>query len=673
MGNTDEVEDPDIPSIMVKRSACQKIKQVLANGVKVRLQVPVASGPSQLDAAFDNGIIVHEYGHGISNRLTGGPSEVNCLFNDEQMGEGWSDFFTLVMTTHPDVNEPEQARGIGNYVMRAAPGGQGIRRQPYSTDFSINNQTYDDIITSSTAPHPVGEIWAATLWDLYWAMIEEHGWDDNIYTGNGGNNKAIQLVMDGLKLQRCNPGFIDGRDAILAADQVNYGGENECLIWKVFARRGLGWGAIQGESFDRRDGVPSFDTNPSCSGQLLISKKVTEEINPGDTIKVNIRLTNYTNSIASNIVVTDNIPAQTSYMPSAETIEGINGNSFVVEQSGNQLVFNLSEGLNRGESTELSYFLLSNPELASNRRFFDGAEEGLTQFTTEDLAGNGEWVIDSSEVFQDEKHWFIATTEEKSDQVLQTLNPVFIDGQQPVLRFYHKYVTEPNFDGGIVQVSRDGVNWEVIDDAQFFKNPYRGVIAYSAFIIPNAKGFWGEKNDYIGTYIDLEKYKGEELYIRFRFANLDQNTFEPEGGLGWLIDNVEVMDMLNYNSEVCVSYNQGASSCAIPAARGTIVNSNNLVITDVDDLDYESQVEMRIFPNPSIGNGFNVEIATPIAQDIFVSLYSMEGKMVKSINLSGGQFGSYRTFINTSRLAKGMYTVQLTTSKGVVTRKMMIN
>jgi len=33
------------------------------------------------DGDFDNGIIAHEYGHGISNRLVGGPSNTSCLGN----------------------------------------------------------------------------------------------------------------------------------------------------------------------------------------------------------------------------------------------------------------------------------------------------------------------------------------------------------------------------------------------------------------------------------------------------------------------------------------------------------------------------------------------------------------------------------------------------------------
>ena len=56
------------------------------------------------------------------------------------------------------------------------------------------------------------------LWEMTYALIDEHGFNANLITGNAGNNKSLQLVTDGMKLQPCSPGFVDARDAILAAD-----------------------------------------------------------------------------------------------------------------------------------------------------------------------------------------------------------------------------------------------------------------------------------------------------------------------------------------------------------------------------------------------------------------------------------------------------------------------
>lgn len=211
---------------------------------------------------LDNGVIIHEYGHGISNRLTAGPQNVSCLFNAEQMGEGWSDYLGLMLTMEPgDVGSDN--RGIGTYVIGQPTSGNGIRQYPYSTDLGINPHTYADV-NSVSVPHGVGSIWCAMLWDMTWLLIDQYGFDPDIYNGTGGNNIALQLVMDGMKLQACEPGFVDGRDAILLADQINNGGANQCLIWEAFARRGLGAGADQGSSNNLGDGVVNFDEPCSC-------------------------------------------------------------------------------------------------------------------------------------------------------------------------------------------------------------------------------------------------------------------------------------------------------------------------------------------------------------------------------------------------------------------------
>ncbi len=215
--------------------------------------------PLSLDGDLDTEIVTHEYGHGISNRLTGGRFNTSCLQNEEQMGEGWSDFFALVMTIH-NGDQAEDIRAMGSY---ASGDPNGIRTYPYSTDFGINPHTYDDIKTE-VAPHGVGSVWTAMLWEMTWDLIDEYGFDEDIYNGTGGNNIALQLVMDGLKLQPCSPGFVDGRDAILEADDIANGGANRCIIWRAFARRGLGLSANQGSSNSKSDGTEAFDVPTDC-------------------------------------------------------------------------------------------------------------------------------------------------------------------------------------------------------------------------------------------------------------------------------------------------------------------------------------------------------------------------------------------------------------------------
>ena len=264
-----------IPVVMVDNIDGEAIIAALLAGdtISATLLSPVSY---QRDGSFDNGIIAHEFGHGISNRLTGGASNSNCLSNAEQMGEGWSDWFGLMLTMKPG-DQPEDGRGIGTYAIGQPTTGLGIRLAPYSTDFAVNDYTYIDTNDTANvaAPHGIGFIWATILWDLTWAYVDKYGFDADLYNGTGGNNKVMQLVIDGLKLQGCNPGFVAGRDGILTADMALTGGEDQCLIWEVFANRGVGLNASQGLGFTRADQVEDFamppETDPSLANCTSLS------------------------------------------------------------------------------------------------------------------------------------------------------------------------------------------------------------------------------------------------------------------------------------------------------------------------------------------------------------------------------------------------------------------
>ena len=217
------------------------------------------------DVSFDNGILIHEYGHGISDRLVGGPNQ-SVLGGDEQMGEGWSDWFGLMLTM-TEADTPEKIRGIGTYASGESTSAIGLRPTHYTTDRSINDAEYGDII-SLAVPHGVGYAFATILWDMTWALIDEEGFDSNLYRGSGGNNIALQLVVEGLKNTANNPGFVAGRDGILEADRVLFNGKYNCLIWKAFAERGVGEEANEnndGASNSRFDQTVSFK-NPCFTG-----------------------------------------------------------------------------------------------------------------------------------------------------------------------------------------------------------------------------------------------------------------------------------------------------------------------------------------------------------------------------------------------------------------------
>ena len=255
-------EQVTIPLFMVSDTDGENIiAELLTETVNATIN-GVTVGP-MIDASLDNEIIAHEYGHGISNRLTGGGNNTGCLNNAEQMGEGWSDYLGLIITMKVG-DQADDGRGMATYSAGQGLDGGGIRQYKYSRDMIENPLTYSDLPATGGQVHAVGTIWATMLWDLTWDLIDVYGYDEDMFNGTGGNNIAMQLVLDGMKLQPCAPGFESGRDAIIEADELAYGGENKCLIWETFARRGLGFGATQGSSASVTDGTAAFDIPVDC-------------------------------------------------------------------------------------------------------------------------------------------------------------------------------------------------------------------------------------------------------------------------------------------------------------------------------------------------------------------------------------------------------------------------
>jgi extracellular elastinolytic metalloproteinase len=656
MGGSFGNEEPTIPTIMVEQSTCQIFRQMIDEGITVSIGIQDDGFPSTLDACFDNGVIIHEYTHGISNRLTGGPAQETCLFNDEQMGEGWSDFFALASTVKAG-DTGTTPRGVGNYINKSGVNGSGLRRLPYSTDMSINDQDYDDII-GTEIPHPVGEVWTDILWDLYWEMIDIYDFDEDLFSGTGGNNMAIQLVMDGMKLQACNPGFIDGRNAILAADSILYDGAHACLIWEIFARRGVGYDADQGSVYSRNDGFPGFNTLPECIKELKLEKQVTPLIVSGETIQVNLKVTNHKEGIASAVRVDDEIPQGTAYINGSAT-------GFTPEVNGNLITFDIGD-MQPGSSANISYQLSTAATEYSESQFLDGMEAGDNLWGFNNLTGNAIWGISDEDPNTGLYSWFVPNTEERNDQTLYFFDPFLVHGEQPVLRFAHKYDTEPGKDGGLVDISIDGGDsWEDVAHL-FFRNEYRGEIAFLTFSKAEQQAFWGNSNGYINSYVDLSPFSGEYILVRFRFGSDTEEEGATEEAIGWFVDDIEIMDMHNYHTEACAASLEGDVVCAFAPGRGTVVNAGDpTVVTD-----QTTPQQFEIFPNPG-DEVINFAFTTNSSENVSISIFSIDGRKLKEYNGPGKQ-GQNHFSMDISDLPGGIYYCVAHLENNLISRKIII-
>ena len=203
-----------------------------------------------LDSSYAAQGVIHEYGHGVTIRIVGGPDDVGCLRGTQSggMGEGWSDYFSNSYTDDP----VQSAYLTGNNE-------RGIRRQSYE-GYTF---TYEDLGNQGFEVHRDGEIWAATLWDLRNEL---------------GQETTDQLVMDGLKLTPCSPTMIDARDGILTAQEATKGAGIRATVWEVFARHGMGFsasgfdgafldGTVYNAAFDLPPDLQPGNRNPTITSQ----------------------------------------------------------------------------------------------------------------------------------------------------------------------------------------------------------------------------------------------------------------------------------------------------------------------------------------------------------------------------------------------------------------------
>lgn len=195
------------------------------------------------DSSEDGDVVLHEYGHGVSNRLVGGPNNTSCLGGTQAgaMGEGWSDYWAI--TFYNDGR-------VGEYVTNNTT--NGIRRAAYTVPANPVHDSYADLGTGGFEVHRDGEVWAATLWDLRTQL---------------GAAVADRLVLEGMKFTPCSPSFLNARDGILQADTSLNGNANRCAIWTVFARHGMGVSATgnNGTTHNAATDVPS-----DCGGGTVV-------------------------------------------------------------------------------------------------------------------------------------------------------------------------------------------------------------------------------------------------------------------------------------------------------------------------------------------------------------------------------------------------------------------
>ena len=495
---------------------------------RMRMYLWTITNP-QRDGDVDAGIMCHEYTHGISNRLTGGiAGGGGCLGNAEEAGEGWSDYFALMATTNwataLTTDGFTKKRPLGNYVEGQTVNGGGIRTHPYCTNFAINPLTYAFVASSGGEVHDIGEVWCEALWDMTWNIIQMDGINANLFNaaGTGGNSIAMRLVMEGMRLQPCSPGFIDGRDAILRADQLLYAGRYHCAILSAFAARGMGTDARQGSSGATNDQIVGFSTVESA---LTLTQSITQQ-------QEGLQVT-YTNHIVAgacgaitNYLITDTLPANVTYVSGGTYNAGTRVVSFAVNvASGATQDYPFTVQINAGTyfpTVTLFEDPVTSPTIAGS------------PWTASTTAASS-WTVSTARSHSPTMAYYCAGVPTISDARLFSTTAIALPATPPNLSFWHWYNTESTYDGGILEISTDGgTTYTYVPPANFLSNGY--TTAMDASTVLTGKTAWsGNSGGFIKTVVNLLPYANQSIKLRFRNTNDNGTSLE-----GWYIDDIAI-------------------------------------------------------------------------------------------------------------------------------------
>ncbi|UUZ58422.1 M36 family metallopeptidase [Nocardioides sp. B-3] len=225
------------------------------------------------DGGLDMGIVGHEYTHAISNRMVGGPDDNLTSEQGGAMGESWSDPVAAGVPLrarllqrrqrlgrrrlrhrqqgrrHPRLlhrQEPAQLlrlRVLTAPVRRSTPTARsGTVRSGRCAGPSCRSGTPSS--TTRTRPCSCA---APARDDLSPLPADQCP----------GNRRWLQLMFDSFLLQQGATSMLDARDAMLAADQMRFGGADRAVMWQAFARRGMGKAASVANA-DDHEPTPSF-------------------------------------------------------------------------------------------------------------------------------------------------------------------------------------------------------------------------------------------------------------------------------------------------------------------------------------------------------------------------------------------------------------------------------
>ena len=198
------------------------------------------------------------------------------------------------------------------------------------------------------------------------------------------------------------------------------------------------------------------------------------------------------------------------------------------------LVQAADSGNGNNEDNQLKLFNKATGQL-SNGTWSVGAEigdTGLGQNTTFHLG----WELVTDQVYSGQRSYWSQNEHNACNRLVSEPMTLTL-GESSQLSFQTYYDIEPRYDGGVVEVSTDGENWDQPALSPIYPDTFR--TSSDACQYPtDMPAFSGVSGGWQQHTADLSAYQGEEITLRFSYSSDGSVT-----GDGWFIDEVSISNV----------------------------------------------------------------------------------------------------------------------------------
>lgn len=573
----------------------QLIPQATGNAIKTALlggpvtARTVRTTPPNRDGTLDNTVVAHEWGHYLSNRLVNGISTTQA----RGMGEGWSDFVALLMTTEEaDALQAANPTFGGVYALAvwdsdstALPTNApyyGIRRLPYSVDFTKNPFTFKHIANGTALPtipmssgggtnaevHNTGEIWATMLWESYVALLRA----TPRLTFAQAQSRMQRYLVAGLKLTPGDPTFTEARDGLLAAAAAEDLADFR-LIAQAFARRGAGLLAVAPPRAGTTNSpvVEDFSTGNDVA---FVSATLNDEafycdrdgildVGERGRLRVSLKNTGFSSLSAVTATLTTTLPGVTitpstltfaAFDPfrvvAADAVVQLPAGLSAISNLNLQVSFNDASLTTPGPRTQTVNFTVNKDSVAAARAT-DDVEADLVAWTFASVGtppSTRSWArVETGPL----AHRFVGVDAPSTADLRLESPPLAVGPGAFSFTFSNRWSFEFDptgagtaFDGAVLELSTDnGTTWTDIGASatpgytgtldNTSGNPLGGRLAYTS----KSAGYPA----FVTTTVSLgTTYAGQTVRVRLRVG-----TDQGAGDVGWEVDDFVFTGLTN--------------------------------------------------------------------------------------------------------------------------------